>query len=197
MHKPDINRCCCYCSVAQSCPTLCNPLDCIPCPSPSPGAWSNSCPSSRWCHPTISSSVVPFSSCLWSFPASGSFPMSQFFTSGGQSIGISASALSFQWIFRIDFLYNWLVWSCCPRESQVSSPAPQFESISSSVLSLLYGPTLTSVHDYWKNHSFDYMDLVKGIAKKYLGCYILWHDGGFESSFCIGVPLARILSLII
>ena len=64
----------------------------LPCPSPTLGAYSNSCPSSRWCHPTISSSVVPFSSCLQSFPASGFFPMSQFFTSGGQSIGVSASA---------------------------------------------------------------------------------------------------------
>ena len=65
----------------------------LPCPSPTPGACSNLCPSSRWCHPTISSSVVPFSSCLQSFPASGSFPLSYFFTSGGQSIvGVSASA---------------------------------------------------------------------------------------------------------
>ena len=63
-----------------------------PCPSSTPGACSNSCPLSRWCHPTISSSAVPFSSCLQSLPASGSFPMSQFFTSGGQSIGASASA---------------------------------------------------------------------------------------------------------
>ena len=62
-----------------------------PCPSPTPGVYSNSCPLSRWCHPTISSSVVPFSSCLQSFPASGSFPMSQFFESDGQSIGVSAS----------------------------------------------------------------------------------------------------------
>ena len=62
-----------------------------PCPSPTPGVHSNSCPSSRWCHPAISSSVVPFSSHLQSFPASGSFPMCQFFTSGGQSIGVSAS----------------------------------------------------------------------------------------------------------
>ena len=61
-----------------------------PCPSPTPRAYSNSCPLSRWCHPTISSSVVPFSSCLQSFPVSGSFPMSQFFASGGQSIGVSA-----------------------------------------------------------------------------------------------------------
>ena len=63
----------------------------LPCPSPTPGTYSSSCPSSRWCHQTISSSVVPFSSHLQSFPASGSFPVSQFFTSGGQSIGVSAS----------------------------------------------------------------------------------------------------------
>ena len=64
----------------------------LPCPSSTPGACSNSCPLSRWCHPIISSSDVPFSSCPQSFPASGSFPMSQFFTSDGQSIGVSASA---------------------------------------------------------------------------------------------------------
>ena len=64
----------------------------IPCPSPTPGAYSNSCPLSWWCYPTISSSVIPFSSRLQSFPASGSFQMSQFFASGGQSIGDSASA---------------------------------------------------------------------------------------------------------
>ena len=65
----------------------------LACPSPTPGACSKSCPSSRWCHPIISSSVVPFSSCLQSFPASGSFPVNQFFSSGGQSIRASASAL--------------------------------------------------------------------------------------------------------
>ena len=63
---------------------------------------------------------------------------------------------SFQWIFRIDFLYDWLVWSLCsPRDSQESSPTPQFKSTSSSAFSLLYGPTLTSIHDYWKNQNFD------------------------------------------
>ena len=62
-----------------------------PCPSPTPGVYPNSCPLSQWCHPTISSSVIPFSSCPQSFQASGSFPMSQFFASGGQSIGITAS----------------------------------------------------------------------------------------------------------
>ena len=64
----------------------------LPCPSPAPGACSNSCPLNWWCHPTISSSVIPFFSCPQSFPASGSFPMSQFFTPGGQHIGASASA---------------------------------------------------------------------------------------------------------
>ena len=63
-----------------------------PCPSPSPGVYSNSCPLSQWCHPTISSSVIPFSSSILSFPASGSFPTTQFFASGSQSIGASASA---------------------------------------------------------------------------------------------------------
>ena len=78
-----------------------------PCPSPTPWACSNLCPSSQWCHPTISSSVVPFSSCLQSFPASGSFPVSQFFPSGGQNTGVSASAsvLPSELIsFRIDWL---------------------------------------------------------------------------------------------
>ena len=83
-----------FSSVAQSCPTL-RPHESQharpPCLSPTPRVHSNSRPSSRWCHPAISSSVIPFSSCLQSFPASGSFQMSQFFASGGQSIGVSAS----------------------------------------------------------------------------------------------------------
>ena len=66
----------------------------LPCPSLTPGSCSNSCPLSWWCHPTISSSIVPFSSCLQSFPASGSFPMSQLFASGGPSIGALASVLA-------------------------------------------------------------------------------------------------------
>ena len=81
-------------SLAQSCPTLWTrgrQHARLPCPSPSPRACSNSCPSSQWRHPAISSSVVPFSSRLQSFPASGSFPVSRFFKSGGQSIGVLAS----------------------------------------------------------------------------------------------------------
>ena len=97
---------------------------------PSPGACSNSCPLSRWCHPTISSSVVVFSSCLKSFPPSGSFLMSQPFASSGQRIGASGQHQPFQWIFRIDFLYDRLIWSpCCPSNSQESSPAPQFKGM--------------------------------------------------------------------
>ena len=66
---------------------------------------------------------------------------------------------SFQWIFNVDFLYNWLVWfPCCTRDFQESSPAPLFDGINYSVLSLLYGPSLTTLHDYWENHSFDYTD---------------------------------------
>ena len=68
--------------------------------------------------------------------------------------------LSFQWIFRVDFLHDWLVWSpCSPGDSQESFPAPQFKSINSLALRLLYGPTLTSIHDHWKNHSFDYTNV--------------------------------------
>ena len=88
-------------------------------PSPTPGARTNSYPSSWWCHPTISSPVVPFSSCPQSFPASGSFPMSQFFTWGDQSTGVSALASSLQRNPRADLLQNGLVgssWS--PRDSQ-------------------------------------------------------------------------------
>ena len=123
----------------------------LPSPSPTPGACSNSWPSSWLCHPTISSSVIPFSFCLQSFPTSGSLPMNQFFTSGSQSIGASASASVLPVNIQV-----WLVWSpCSPRDSQVSSPTPQFKSSSSSPLSFFYGLTLISIHDYWKSHAFD------------------------------------------
>ena len=104
-----------FSSVAQLCVTLWpHGLQHVwlPCPSPPPRVYSNSCPLSWWCHPTISSSVVPFSSCLQSFSASGSFQMSQFFSSGGQSIGVSASAsvlpmnIQAYWMCRLIFLSN-------------------------------------------------------------------------------------------
>ena len=81
-----------------------------PCPSPTSGVYSNSCPLSRWCHPSISSSVIPFSSCPQSFPASGSFPMTQFFESGGQSIGVSASALVLPMNIQNWFPLGWTGW---------------------------------------------------------------------------------------
>ena len=126
-----------------------------PCPSPTPGDHSDSCPSSQWCHPAISSSVIPFSSCPQSLPASESFPMSQLFAWGGQSTGVSALA-SVLPMNTQDWSLEWLVGSpCSPRDSQESSPMPQFKSINFSVISFLHSPTLTSIHDYWKNHSLD------------------------------------------
>ena len=126
-----------------------------PCPSPTPGAYSNSCPLSRWCHPTISSSVIPVSSDLQSFPASGSFPMSQFFASGGQNIGVSASTSVFPMSIQDWFPLGWTVWiSFLSKElSRVFSNIAVQKSINSLVLSILYGPALTSIHDYRKNHS--------------------------------------------
>ena len=128
----------------------------LPCPSPTPGACSNSCPSSQWCHPTISSSVIPFSSCPQSFPASGCFQMSQLSASGGQSIGVSASTSVLPMNIQDWFLSEWTGWTSLQSKwLSESSPTPQFKSISSSALSVLYSPALTSIHDYWKNHSFD------------------------------------------
>ena len=120
----------------------------LPCLSLSPWVCSNSCPLSQWCHLNISSSVSPFSSCLQFFPTSGFF---QWVSSSHQVAKILELQLqhqSFQWIFRVDFLSGWLVQSpCCPRDSQEYSPAPQFESINFSVLSLSCGLALTSVYD--------------------------------------------------
>ena len=129
----------------------------LPFPSPTPGAYSNLCRPCWWSHPTISSSVIPFSSRLQSFPASGSFPVSQFFASGGQSIGasFSASVLYNEYSGLISFRMDWLDLLTVQGTLQESSPTPQFQSINSSVLSFPYSPNLTSIHDYRKKHSFD------------------------------------------
>ena len=125
-----------------------------PCPLPTPGVHPNPCPLSRWCHPTISSSVVPFSSHLPSFPASGFLQMTQFFTSGCQSIGVSASTSALPMKIHEWFPLGWTVWiSLLSKElsrvfSNTTVQKHQF-------FSFLYSPTLTSIHDYWKNHSFD------------------------------------------
>ena len=114
-----------------------------PCPSPTPGVHSDSRPSSQWCHPAISSSVIPFSFCPQSLPASESFQMSQLFAWGGQSNGVSALA-SFPSKKSQDWSPFGLLGSpCSPRDSQESSPTTQFKSINSSVLSFLHIPSLT------------------------------------------------------
>ena len=127
-----------------------------PCPSPTPRVHPNPYPLSWWYHPSISSSVVPFSSCPQSLPASESFPMSQLFAWGGQSIGVSASTSVLPMKTQDWSPLGWTDWiSLHPKDSQESFPTPQFKSINSSALSFLYSPTLTSIHDHWKNHSLD------------------------------------------
>ena len=127
-----------------------------PCPSPTPGVHPNSCASSRWCHPAISSSVVPFSSCPQSLSASGSFPMSQLFAWGGQSIGVSALA---------SFLpMNTQDWSPLGCTGWISLQSKGLARVFSNTtvqkhqffgFSFLHSPTLTSIHDHRKNHSLD------------------------------------------
>ena len=146
-------------SVAQLCPALWDSIDCS-----TPGypihhqllELSQTQAHRIGDHRIILSSAVSFASSLQFFPASGSFPVSQFFPSGDQSIGVSASEsvlpMNIQCWFPLALTG---LAPCSPRDSQKSSPTPQFKSINSSALSFLYGPTLTSIHDYWKNHSFD------------------------------------------
>ena len=132
----------------------------LPCPPPIPWVCSNSCPLSQWCHPTISSSVILFSSRLQSFPASGSFPLSWLFTSGGQSIGASASASVFP--INIQSWYPLKLAGFISLLSQGLSRAffrttvwkHRYFSIQPSVESNSH-----IVLDYWKNHSFDWMNL--------------------------------------
>ena len=127
-----------------------------PCPSPTPGVYPNSCPSSCWCHPAISSSVVPFSSCPQSLPASGSFPMTQLFAWGGQSIGVSALVLPM----------NTQDWSPLEWTGWISLQSKGLSRAFSNTTvrkhqffgTQPFGPALTSTYDYWKSHS-DYMDL--------------------------------------
>ena len=141
---------CCF-SVAKSCLTL-RPHGLqharLPCPSLSPRVCSNSCPLSWWCHPTISFSATLFSSYLQSFPISGTFAVSRLFTSGGQSIGVSASAS----VLPMN-IQNWLPLGLTDLISLSTGLSRVFSSttvwsINSLVLSFLYGPTLTSIHHF-------------------------------------------------
>ena len=156
--REGISGSCYCCSVTKLCVGLWNPMDCS-----TPGfPVLHYLPEFAQTHvhwvddaiqPSHPMSSISFSSCLQSFLPSGSFPMSQLFTSGSQNIDASGLFLSVS-------IQDWLVWSPCnPRDSQEFPPTPQFKGINSSVFSLLSGPTLTSAHDYWKNHSFDYTDL--------------------------------------
>ena len=127
-----------------------------PCPSPTPGVHPDSCALSRWCHSAISSSVVPFSSCPQSFQHQGLFQWVNSSHQVAKGLEFPLQHQSFQWTPRIDFLWDGLVgFPCSPRDSEESSPTPQFKSINSSALSFIHSPTLTSIPDHWKNHSLD------------------------------------------
>ena len=151
-----------YCSVTQSCLTSLWSHGLqhtrLLSPSPTPGACSNSCPLSWWYHPTISSSVVSFFSSLQSCPASRSFPVSQFLAPGGHSIGTSVSAS----VIPMN-IQGWFPLGLTGFISLLSKGLSRVFSNTTVQKHLfgtqLYGPTLTSLHDYWKNHSFDYTDL--------------------------------------
>ena len=151
-------------SAAQSCLTLWSPMDCS-----TPGfPVHHQLPKLAQTHAhqvgdAIQSSHSLLSTSPSAFNLSQHEGVSQWVNSLHQVIKVLELQLqhqSFQWIFRTDFFEDWLVWSpCSPKGSQESSPTPQFKSINFSVLSFLYSPTLTSTHDYWKNHSFDEMEL--------------------------------------
>ena len=128
----------------------------LPCPSPTPRACSNSCPSSQWCHPAISSSVVPFSSCLQSFPASVFSSESVLHITWPKywSFGFSIST-SNEYSGLISFRIDWFDLLAVQRTLKSLLQHCQFKSINSLVLSFLYSPTLTFILDYWKNHTFE------------------------------------------
>ena len=131
-----------------------------PCPSPTPRVHSNSHPSSRWCPPAISSSVDPFSSSPNPSQHQSLFQWVNSSHEVAKVLDFQLQHHSFQRNPRADLLQNGLVASpCSPRDSQESSPTPQFKSINSSVLSFLHSPTLTSICDHWINHSLDQTDL--------------------------------------
>ena len=143
------------------------------CPSPSPTACSNSCLLSRWCHPTISSFVIIFFSCLLYFQASGSFSMSWLFASDGQSIGASASPsvlpMNIQRWFPLG-LIRYISLQSKGLSRVFSNTTVQKHQFFGIQLSLWSSPTLTSVYDHWENHSFEYMDLCQQSSLYLLIC---------------------------
>ena len=151
--------CCNCCLVTNLCPTLCSPTDCS---TPSFSVLHNLLEFAQIYVHWVRDAVYPVHPLLSPFPFAFNISQHQgLFQWAGSSyqvakvLELQLQHQSFQWIFRVDFLLDRLVWfPCSPRDSQESSPALQFESINSSVLNRLYGPTLTSIHDYWKNHSY-------------------------------------------
>ena len=142
------------------------------CLSPSPRACSNSCSSSRWCHPTIWASVNPFSTCLQYSPAPGSFLMSQLFTSGGQSNGAPASTsvlpMNVQGWFHLEL--TGLISFLSKGLSRVFSSTIVQKHPFSDAQPSLHDPALTYIHDYWKKRNFDYMDLCQQWCLCFLIC---------------------------
>ena len=153
---------CCCCSVAQSCPTLCNLIDYRTAGLPVPHHLLKSAQVDAYC---ISDGIHPFYPLmtfffllLTIFPSIRTFPVISCLHQRTKILEFQHQ--SFQWVFRVDFPLGWLVWSpCSPGDSQESCPAPKFEGISSLVLHLLYDPTFTTLCDYWEGHNLDYMDL--------------------------------------
>ena len=141
------------------------------CSLPTPRANSNLCPSSQWCHPTISASVSPSPLALNLLQHQGLFQWVSSSHHMAKVLEFQLQHLSFQWIFRTDFLYDWLVGSPCSRRySQESFPTSQFKSINSLALNFLYGPTLISIHDHCKIRRCVYGPL---LAKQCL-CFFIW-----------------------
>ena len=127
-----------------------------PCPSPIPGVYSNSCPSSWWCHPASPPLSSPAPPAPNPSQHQGLFQWVNFLHVVAKVLEFQLQHQSFQWTPRTDLLQDGLVGSLCsPRDSQESSPTTQFKSIKFSVLSFLHSPALTSIHDHWKNHSLD------------------------------------------
>ena len=161
----------------------------LPCPSPSPGTCSNSCASSQWCHPTFSSSVIPFSSCLQSFPASGFFLMSWFFASGGQSIGASASASALPMNIQ-DCLPIGLTGLISLQSKGLSRILSKTRVQRLQCSAFFYGPALTSIHSYWKKH-------VKG-SEVNQSCLHLCHskDCNLPGSSVHWIFVGKVMSLL-
>ena len=158
----------------------------LSCPSPTPGVYPNPCPLSRWCHPTILSSVIPFSSCPQSFPASGSFQISQLFASGGQRIGILASASVLPMNIPDWFSSGLTGW--ISLQSKGLSPTPQLKSINSSALSFVYSPTLSSIHDHGKTIALTrrtFVDKVMSLLFIFFNLILLY----FTLQYCIGFAI--------